>query len=189
MSSPGLDTSFSVVTYNILADCHMEPAWYQYTPDTCRTSLQRHESIMAELDVLQADILCLQEVGLDYQPYLTTELGHRGYVGDYYPKTMGTMEGVATFFKKSQFEVVDVVKISFNEMLKDECDKRGIDYISLDCERPHVFLITKLRHNNSGRILTIGNIHTVWDSFSQLDVTTLQVEMNIKHNTFNIYAN
>ena len=27
VSSPANDNSFSVVTYNILADCHMEPTW------------------------------------------------------------------------------------------------------------------------------------------------------------------
>ena len=29
VSSPGLEKSFSVVTYNILADCHMEPDWWE----------------------------------------------------------------------------------------------------------------------------------------------------------------
>ena len=28
LASPPTDNSFSVVTYNILADCHMEPDWY-----------------------------------------------------------------------------------------------------------------------------------------------------------------
>ena len=113
------------MTYNILADCHMEPDWYRYTPDTHRTALQRHDSIMSELDVLHPDILCLQEVGVDYYQFLSAELAHRGYQGDFCPKTMGVMEGGATFYKKSQFECVEVMKYSFNDMLEEECERNA----------------------------------------------------------------
>ena len=73
--------------------------------------------------------------------------------------------------------VIQVEEFSFNAMLQEECDKAGVD--DLQCERPHVLLVTKLRHINSGDLLTLGNIHTVWDNFSQLDVTTLQVSLSL----------
>ena len=52
--------------------------------------------------------MCLQEVGVDYEPFLTAEMGHKGYVGVFYPKEMGTMEGLATYWKKDKFELEEV---------------------------------------------------------------------------------
>ena len=77
---------------------------YQYTPDTARTALQRHPALVSELEELGGDILCLQEVGLDYEPHLSAELRSRGYTGAFHPKTMGTMEGCATYWRTGQFE-------------------------------------------------------------------------------------
>eukprot|EP00090_Calanus_glacialis_P013601 TRINITY_DN22262_c0_g1_i1.p1 TRINITY_DN22262_c0_g1~~TRINITY_DN22262_c0_g1_i1.p1 ORF type:complete len:382 (-),score=109.82 TRINITY_DN22262_c0_g1_i1:211-1356(-) len=177
VSSVG-EKSFSVVSYNILADCHMEPEWYQYTPDDSRTAQQRHSKLMGELDVLNGDIICLQEVGEDYQPFLTSEMADRGYKGEYFRKTMGTREGSATFFKRDEFEFFDVQKLTFNEMLEEAMEAENIDVsAAASCARDHIFLIVQLRHLKSGKVLTIGNIHTIWDNFSQLDVTTLQVAL------------
>jgi len=177
VSSVG-EKSFSLVSYNILADCHMEPEWYQYTPDDSRTAQQRHSKLIKELDVLNGDIVCLQEVGDEYQPFLSSEMAERGYKGEYFRKTMGTREGSATFYKKNEFELVDVQKVSFNEMLEEAMDASDIDVKAATyCARDHIFLIVKLQHQKSGKILTIGNIHTIWDNFTQLDVTTLQVAL------------
>ena len=91
---------------------------------------------MAELNVLNGrnkillfsnnkiflgDIVCLQEVGVDYEPFLIAEMGHMGYTSVFYPKEMGTMEGLATFWKRDKFEIVDVRKLSYNAMLAEEC--------------------------------------------------------------------
>ena len=112
---------------------------------------------------------------MDYEPFLIAEMGHMGYTSVFYPKEMGTMEGLATFWKRDKFEMVEVRKLSYNTMLAEECVKRDIDSEVLGGERPHVFLVTKLLHLATNKIITLGNIHTVWDNFSQLDVTTLQV--------------
>ena len=127
--------------------------------------------------MFSGDIVCLQEVGVDYEPFLTAEMGHQGYTGVFQPKEMGVMEGLATLWKRDKFEVVEVRKLSYNAMLAEECVKRNIDPEVLGGERPHVFLVTKLLHLATNKIITVGNIHTVWDNFSQLDVTTLQVEL------------
>ena len=151
---------------------------YQYTPDDSRTSQQRHDKLIRELDVLQGDIVCLQEVGEEYQPFLSSELGERGYMGEYFRKTMGTREGSATYFKKGEFELLDVQKLTFNEMLEEALDGANIDTsVAASCARDHVFLIVKLKHLKTRKVVTIGNIHTIWDNFSQLDVTTLQAAL------------
>ena len=123
---------------------------------------------------------------MDYYQYLVAELAHRGYTGDFCPKTMGAMEGGATFYKKSHFKCVDTHQFSFNEMLREECEKRNVNYEKLECERDHVFLVTKLCHSGSNKIVTVGNIHTIWDNFSQLDVTTLQVALALNRLGLNL---
>lgn len=64
--------SFSVVSYNILAECHAggefdSAPWI--TPEQLKIEY-RHKNLMLELEFLNADAVCLQEVGPSY--YLTT---------------------------------------------------------------------------------------------------------------------
>lgn len=61
---------FTLVSYNILADCHAQRSPYAWTPRECLTQEFRHKLLLEELDFLQADIVCLQEVGPAYFPTL-----------------------------------------------------------------------------------------------------------------------
>ena len=57
---------FSVVSYNILADCHAPLSKYPWiTPDHLSQEY-RNKKLLQELQYLDADILCLQEVGSQY---------------------------------------------------------------------------------------------------------------------------
>jgi len=95
---------FSVVTYNILADCHMKDEWYPFTPKEKFTSSQRHDQIMEELQVLDGDIVCLQEVGPKYfREKLNPSMTEIGYKGLLQCKVMGVDEGEATFTKQKNF--------------------------------------------------------------------------------------
>ena len=133
---------------------------------------------MAELAVLDADILCLQEVGEDYLPVLSLDLEERGYAGEFYKKTLGIKEGSATFYKKDEFEFVSVDKISFNEMLDEAVEAADLDKsVAVSCQRDQIFLVMKLKHLKTGKMVTVGNIHALWENFSQPDVTTLQVAL------------
>merc|ERR1719483_1430806 len=96
-SSPG-DYSFTLISYNILADCHMEPEWYQYTPDDSRSSMQRHPKLMTELEMLSGDIICLQEVGDGYEQYLMSEMAQLRYKGEHNRKVQKAQEGLVTLY-------------------------------------------------------------------------------------------
>ena len=67
---------------------------------------------MAELGMLAGDIICLQEVGEDYISLLSDDLGQRGYTGQFFQKTLGTREGIATFYNNTVFDCIGVEKIS-----------------------------------------------------------------------------
>ena len=61
----------SVASYNILADCHAlrglkENSQYQWTTEDQLKIAHRHDRILQELEYLDSDIYCLQEVGPAY---------------------------------------------------------------------------------------------------------------------------
>ena len=45
--------------------------------------------------------------------------------------------------------------------------------------KDETFLILRLRHLGTGRIITIGNIHTIWEHFTQLDVSALHIALSL----------
>jgi len=181
LSSPKT-SSFSVSTYNILADCNMESDWYSFTPEDCRTSEQRHHRLLVELRVLNSDILCLQEVGVAYYPMLSSSLAEMGYAGYFCQRTLGTQEGLATFYRESAFECLDVKKFSFNEMLGEALESAGFSPSSAKgCEKDEVFLLTKFKQLKTNRFVTVGNIHTLFENFKQPDVTVLQMSLAFRH--------
>ena len=151
---------------------------YTFTPANCRTSEQRHQRLISEIRILDADIFCFQEVGVNYYSTLSNDLSEMGYNGDFCQKTLGTQEGLAIFYRKSAFECLSVKKLSFNEMLFEALEDVGLDASTSEpCERDHVFLLAKLQHLKSEKTVTVGNIHTIWENFSQPDVTVLQMAL------------
>lgn len=59
--------SFSVVSYNILAECHrIESGGYGYTAAEFLGQEYRHGLLMKELQYLKGDVVCLQEVSPAY---------------------------------------------------------------------------------------------------------------------------
>jgi len=175
------EDDFSVVTYNILADSNIMDTWYPYTPKDHISSSQRHGTLMKELEVLNGDIICLQEVEESYFPLLEQDLKTRGYAGAYHVKTMGAKEGLATFYRENSFKLLDVKKYKFNDDLAEALKMKGISKdFGRPFERNHVFLVTKLKHLQTGNKFRVGNIHTIWDNFTQLEVSSLQLTLALR---------
>ena len=61
-SDPNASRVFSVVTYNILADCFLTENGTPHCPRERYKDTQRLPQLMRELDHHLADIVCLQEV-------------------------------------------------------------------------------------------------------------------------------
>ena len=131
--------------------------------------------------MLDGDIVCLQEVGVKYEPVLARDLEKQGYKGEYCQHVgQGDGQGDATFYKANKFECLEVEKFTFNEMLKEAVEKVGIKKVVLEkCMKDETLLILKLKHIESGSILTIGNIHAVWEHFTQLDVSCLHAALSL----------
>lgn len=65
-TSQKIQDTFSFVTYNVLADCHVQTDYASiYDPQHINAEF-RHKQIIKELEYLDGDIVCLQEVSPDF---------------------------------------------------------------------------------------------------------------------------
>jgi len=133
---------FSFVTYNILADSYIRPAWYPNTPARCLDAAVRHEALLAELIALKADVLALQEVEHDLFVQIETGLRPLGYSGFYAPKGREKPDGCATFVQSAKLELIEHHRHSYD-------DGSG-----------HIALMSLLRFN--GQTLGVANTHLKW---------------------------
>ncbi|KAK7476266.1 hypothetical protein BaRGS_00032459 [Batillaria attramentaria] len=178
---------FSVVSYNILAECARTRNDYSYTAPEFLGQEYRHGLLMKELQYLNGDIVCLQEVNPAYfNTVLLPDMKKLGYDGlmmkrtkDYYD------EGEATFYKTALFELESSKRVSLTEVARKEVEAGGLSpevgaAVMKYLDRADVVLITKLRSRTTGKSCTVGNIHVVWDSMRSPDVQCIQAACAIK---------
>jgi mRNA deadenylase 3'-5' endonuclease subunit Ccr4 len=142
--------SFTVASYNILADSYINPAWYpgvsesMLDPHLRRPALYRH---IAELD---ADFVCLQEVEADVFGELTEYLGPLGYRGENAPKGQRKPDGCAAFYKPAVFTLRSAQRVPYN------------DGTSAQLASGHVALFLLLER--LGRSVGIATTHLKWEA-------------------------
>tara|TARA_B110001450_G_scaffold220096_1_gene215408 strand:- start:47 stop:1639 length:1593 start_codon:yes stop_codon:yes gene_type:complete len=115
--------TFTVLTYNVLADLYATTEMYGYTPQWALSWNYRRQNILKEIVMHDADILCLQEVQSDhFEDFFAGELAKHGYTAVYKKKTaqvfsQGTyvIDGCAIFFKKDRFTLIKKYEVEFNK--------------------------------------------------------------------------
>eukprot|EP00245_Coleochaete_scutata_P008160 TRINITY_DN242_c0_g1_i1.p1 TRINITY_DN242_c0_g1~~TRINITY_DN242_c0_g1_i1.p1 ORF type:complete len:411 (+),score=72.36 TRINITY_DN242_c0_g1_i1:46-1233(+) len=120
VGSPG---TFTVLSYNVLADLYATSEMYSYCPPWALSWAYRRQNLLRELVGYRADILCLQEVQSDhYEEFFMPELEKHGYAAVYKKKTAevytGTayaIDGCATFFRRDRFSLVKKYEVEFNK--------------------------------------------------------------------------
>lgn len=60
------ERTFSLMSYNVLADCHIQPMTYPYRDPAQLHIDARHKGLLEELRYSNCDVICLQEVGPGY---------------------------------------------------------------------------------------------------------------------------
>ncbi|XP_076444929.1 uncharacterized protein LOC143282923 [Babylonia areolata] len=175
------DRSFSIVSYNILAECHRVRTDYSYTAEEFLCQDYRHSLLMKELQYLDGDVICLQEVSPDYfNTTLLPAMKGLGYDGLMMCRTKEYYnEGGATFFRTSRFKLESSKQVSLSEAASNMIEKTEVspavqraakDYL----DRADVVVITCLRCESSGDVITVGNVHLWWDDDLHPDVKTIQ---------------
>ena len=130
--------SFTVVTYNVLADAYIRPRYYPATPPHLLQPGARRGALLERIAGLGADVVCLQEV--ERATYEAAASRLAGYAAAYARKSGGRPDGCATF-SRGQARASRRLEYS---------DGTG-----------HVALLVSL--DLEGRLLGVANSHLKWD--------------------------
>lgn len=129
---------------------------------------------MDELEEVQGDVVCLQEVQADYyEAHLSPLMTDLGYEGAFKPKSrdgagnFGKLDGCATFWKKSRFVMVETYSIEFNDIARQQAADMDMDdaearkfmsRLSKD-NVAQIILLEALITRNSGIVARSGKNH------------------------------
>jgi mRNA deadenylase 3'-5' endonuclease subunit Ccr4 len=141
--------SFTVATYNVLADAYIRREWYPLTPDDVLEPARRRSALLAHLVELGADLLCLQEVEPAVFAAIDQRLGPLSYTGVFSQKGRRKADGCAVFFRDVVFERDADVRLEY------------VDARAGQKSSGHVAQLVSLGHE--GRRLGIANTHLKWD--------------------------
>ena len=98
---------FRLVTYNVLTDNCIRPGYYLHCPPEERYMSARWSRILADIVSMAPDVVCLQEVDADnfrsrVRPAMEDRMGYDGR-----QVSTDDGQGLAVFWKRSVFQVVD----------------------------------------------------------------------------------
>ncbi|MGH7796122.1 MAG: endonuclease/exonuclease/phosphatase family protein [Candidatus Binatia bacterium] len=142
--------SFTVATYNVLANAYIQHTWYRRTPKLVLDPVWRVPALVQYVAALATDVVCLQEVEIDVFVALNTRLNAAGYLGQYARKRGDQPDGCATFYRQHAFELIGTRVVEYADGSRWKSNSG------------HIALIVLLR--TAGRVLGIANTHLTWDS-------------------------
>lgn len=141
--------SFSIASYNVLADAYIRPDWYSGTPASVLDPRWRRPALVRRIAALNATVLCLQEVEPVLFRDLTEYLRPLGYEGHHVDKGGGKPDGCATFVRTNELRILGVRTLHYT------------DGIGTQPDSGHVALVATLEQ--AGRPLAVANTHLKWD--------------------------
>jgi len=165
--------SFTVVTYNVLADVCATSEQFPNCPPFALSWEYRRQNLLKEILQFDADIICLQEVQCNhFSDFFYPELAKRGYDGLFKEKQrehyISTVDGCATFYRLNQFDLMGERWIHLSESRMARFKKDNIA------------LIVVLSFKNTNLHLCIANTH-IHANPNNSDVKLWQVSYMLKH--------
>lgn len=141
--------SFTVATYNVLADAYLKPEYYARCDARDLRPQERHPRLLARATGLGVDILCLQEVEHAAFTRLDDRLRPLGYAGRWAHKERGKPDGCATFVRAPLVFLENRI-VAFR------------DGHLADGPSGHVFLQSLVGWGDGA--VTVFNTHLKWDA-------------------------
>lgn len=129
-----------VVSWNVLADAYVRPAYFPHTPPRLLQPGQRIEGIAARIEALAPDVLCLQEVEPALFGVLMARLGMAGH----FAQKASKPDGCAVFVR-APLEIGEVREVRFT----DGSGSLG--------------LVVHVSDPGSQAALVVANTHLKWD--------------------------
>jgi len=131
--SPGT-IKFRILSYNVLAELYATKQAYPYADSWLLSWPYRRALIMQELEHMQGDIVCLQEVQMDhFEMHLSPFMHEMGFDGLFKSKSResmgqyGKVDGCATFWKLAKFSMTEHYTIEFNDLARHAISDMGLD--------------------------------------------------------------
>ena len=173
---------FSVLSYNLLAQCYVFKSRYPYTRDLSQEF--RHTSLMKELSSIGAGtVVCFQEVTQKYfSSLLEPAMNELGYLSVFKLKSIKRVgaspsrDGLAIFYEKERVELMEIYPLELNAMLQDlwvELYGPG-SVLPNECYKDTVALAVVLRMKS--RVVVVSTTHIPWSKV-YWDVQSLQVSL------------
>ncbi|KZT21426.1 hypothetical protein NEOLEDRAFT_1139540 [Neolentinus lepideus HHB14362 ss-1] len=187
-SDPNVET-FTILSYNILAEKYATERMYGYTPSWALQWDYRKELILTEVMNYRADFLCMQEVDIgNYEEYFVPHLGEAGYEGVYWPKSRyktmtgaerRQVDGCATFFNANKYQLVEKQLVEFSSLAMQRPDfKKTDDMFNRVLGKDHVAVVGLFENKETGTRLIVTNVHVVSDPQFR-DVKLVQVALMV----------
>ena len=142
--------SFSLATYNVLAQAYITPSRYPRTPESVLASAWRRPALVRYIVALGTDVVCLQEVEDETFVVVQQALGPLGYTGHFARKGAGKPDGCATFLRRSMLAGGTVHALMYSDGAGTEPDSG------------HLALVVVCAYE--GRALGLVNTHLQWDA-------------------------
>ncbi|KAL5219189.1 hypothetical protein ABZP36_019873 [Zizania latifolia] len=122
--------TFTVLSYNILADTYATSDTYSYCPTWALSWAYRRQNLLREIIGYHADIICLQEVQNNhFEELFAPELDKLGYqamfkkrTAEVYTGNLQSIDGCATFFRRDKFSHVKKYEVEFNKAAQSLTD-------------------------------------------------------------------
>ncbi|KAJ1482992.1 hypothetical protein T484DRAFT_1896729, partial [Baffinella frigidus] len=107
-TSAGEGEELKIASYNMLADCYVFEDDYPQTPRAALDWGCRRRKLLSELEGLDVDVLCVQEIEQDqFARFFLPELAKRGYEGAFKRRNGPyKRDGCATFWRASRLNLV-----------------------------------------------------------------------------------
>ncbi|XP_072977504.1 carbon catabolite repressor protein 4 homolog 1-like isoform X1 [Typha angustifolia] len=179
-----LSGTFTVLSYNILADAYATSDIYSYCPSWALSWPYRRQNLLREIIGYHADIICLQEVQSDhFDEFFAPELDKHGYQALYKKKTSELLlqiysgnpqaiDGCATFFRRDRFSHVKKYEVEFNKAAQSLTDaviatgQRKIALNRLIKDNIALIAVLEAKFSNQGtdnpgkrQLLCVANTH------------------------------
>ena len=177
--------SFTVLSYNLLAQCYILKSRYPYTKDLSQEF--RHTNLMKELiSVGVGTVVCFQEVTQHYfSSLLEPAMNELGYLSVFKLKSikrvgaLPSKDGLAIFYDMDRVELLGIYPLEMNALLQDvwvEMYGPG-RLLPNECYKDTVALAVVLRVKS--RVIVVGTTHVPWSQVCW-DVQSLQVSLMLR---------
>ncbi|KAI8062743.1 Endonuclease/exonuclease/phosphatase, partial [Gongronella butleri] len=164
---------------------------YGYTPSWSIEWDYRKDLLLSEIQDLEADVACLQEVTTIhyetvFQPFMKT---NGNYEGLFYPKSRSKtmdedqrqlVDGCAIFYKASRYKRINHMFVEFTQKALERPDfKESKDTYNRLMLKDNIAIFVLLEDMHTKKRLVVTNVHVHWnEAFSDVKLVQIGIMMD-----------